>query len=84
MASVRFAWNPALVELRRQVCPNARWQKNSRQWLMRDDEVRSFLQAAQAMLEYRREHTEIRVDDVNWVVGFVRGAPYRQIEVAAA
>ena len=84
MASVRFAWNPVLVELRRQVCPNARWQKSSRQWLMRDDEVRSFLQAAQTVLEYRRSQTEIRVDDVTWVMGFVQGAPYRLTEVAAA
>jgi len=84
VASVRFAWNPVLVELRRQVCPNARWQKSSRQWLMRDDEVRSFLQAAQTVLEYRRSQTEIRVDDVTWVMGFVQGAPYRLTEVAAA
>ena len=84
MASVRFAWSPALVELRRQVCPSARWQKSDRRWLMRDDEALSFVQAAQAMLEYRRMHTAICVDDVTWVVGFVQGAPYRLTEADAA
>ena len=52
-----------LVELRRQVCPGARWQKTSHQWLMRDDEATSFVQAAQAALEFRRTHAQIRVDE---------------------
>ena len=84
MASVRFAWSPLLVELRRQVCPRARWQKASRQWLMRDDEATSFVQAAQAALEFRRTHAQIRVDEDTWVVGFIRGAPYRLGEAEAA
>lgn len=76
MASVHFKWNPVLVELRRELCPNARWIRKSRQWVMQDAEARTFLLAAQARLEFRRWHTQIRVDDVTWVVGFVQGAPY--------
>ena len=83
MAAVRFAWSPALVELRRQVCPNARWQKPSRQW-MQDDEAQSFMRAAQAALEYQKWHTQITVDDTVWIVGFVQGAPYRRTTARAA
>ena len=84
MAAVRFAWSPALVELRRQVCPNARWQKHSRQWLMQDDEAQSFMRAAQAALEYQKCQTQITVDDTVWIVGFVQGAPYRRTATPAA
>jgi hypothetical protein len=84
LAAVRFAWSPALVELRRQVCPNARWQKYSRQWLMQDDEAQSFMRAAQAALEYQKWHTQITVDDTVWIVGFVQGAPYRLTAARAA
>jgi len=44
---------------------------------MSDEEVRTFLRAAQAKLEFQRWHAQIRVGDVTWVVGFVQGAPYR-------
>jgi hypothetical protein len=84
VAAVRFAWSPALVELRRQVCPNARWQKHSREWLMQDDEAQSFMRAAQAALEYQKWHTQITVDDTVWIVGFVQGAPYRLTAARAA
>jgi hypothetical protein len=84
VAAVRFAWSPALVELRRQVCPNARWQKHSRLWLMQDDEAQSFMRAAQAALEYQKWHTQITVDDTVWIVGFVQGAPYRLTAARAA
>ena len=76
MPSIRFAWSPTLVNLRREICPGARWQKQGRQWLMSDAEAREFLQAAQARLEFLRAHTHIRVDDVTWVIGFVRDAPF--------
>jgi hypothetical protein len=46
VASVRFAWNPVLVDLRRDVCPGARWMKQGRQWLMSDGEATNFVQAA--------------------------------------
>jgi hypothetical protein len=77
MASIRFAWNPVLVEVRREVCPRAQWQKAGRRWIMSDTEAEMFLRAAQARLDFQRSNAEIRVDDVAWVVGFVRGAPYR-------
>ena len=84
MVAVRFAWSPALVELRRQVCPNARWQKHSRQWLMQDDEAQSFMRAVQAALEYQKCQTQITADDTVWIVGFVQGAPYRRTAAPAA
>ena len=84
MAAVRFAWSPALVELRRQVCPNARWEKHSRQWLMQHDDAQSFMRAAQAVLEYQKWHTQIVVDDTVWIVGFVKGAPYGLAATRAA
>jgi hypothetical protein len=75
---------PALVELRRQVCPNARWQKHRREWLMQDNEAQSFMRAAQAALEYQKWHTQITVDDTVWIVGFVQAAPYRLTAARAA
>ena len=84
MAAVRFAWSPVLVELRRQVCPNARWQKQGRQWLMQDDEAQSFMRAAQSALDYQKWQTQITVDDTVWIVGFVQGAPYRRTAAPAA
>jgi hypothetical protein len=43
---------------------------------MSDGEVQGFLRAAQARLEFQRMHAHIRVDDVTWVIGFVRDAPF--------
>ena len=77
MASIRFAWNPVLVDVRREVCPRAQWQKAARRWIMSDAEAEMFLRAAQARLDFQRSQAEIRVDDVTWIVGFVRGAPCR-------
>jgi hypothetical protein len=74
---VRFAWNPILVALRREVCPNAQWQKRGRHWDMRTDDARLFLHAAQTRLEFSKRQAQVTVDDVVWVVGFVQGAPYR-------
>jgi hypothetical protein len=82
VASIRFAWNPVLVEVRREVCPRAQWQKAARQWIMSDTEADMFLRAAQARLDFQRSQAEIHVDDVLWMVGFVRGAPY-QVEAEA-
>ena len=76
MPSIRFDWNPVLVDLRREMCPSARWQKQGRQWIMSSAEARGFLQAAQVRLEFQRAHAHIRVDDVTWVIGFVRDAPF--------
>ena len=79
MASVRFAWNPTLVSLRREICPNARWQKARRAWTMTDQEAKNFVRAVQARLVFERSQAQIYVDDVGWVVGFVQGTPYRLI-----
>ena len=76
MPSIRFVWSPTLVDLRREICPGARWQKQGRQWIMSDAEARGFLQAAQARLEFQRAHAHDRVDDIIWVIGFVRDAPF--------
>jgi hypothetical protein len=77
MASIRFAWNPVLVEVRREVCPRAQWQKAARRWIMSDADAEMFLRVAQARLDFQRSQAEIHVDEVTWIVGFVRGAPYR-------
>ena len=76
MPSIRFVWNPTLVDLRREVCHGARWQKQGRQWIMSDLEAQGFLRAAQARLEFQKAHAHIRVDEVTWVIGFVRDAPF--------
>ena len=81
MASIRFAWNPVLVELRREVCPRAQWQNAARQWIMSDADAELFLRAAQARLDFQRSQAEIHVDEVTWIVGFVRGAPCRVADI---
>jgi hypothetical protein len=54
----------------------ARWQKQGRCWIMNDAEAQRFVRAAQARLDLQRSHAQLRIDDVTWVFGFVRGAPY--------
>jgi len=75
---VHFCWNPLLVDLRREVCPAARWEKNKQRWFMNDAEAGTFLRAAHARLDLAKSKAEIDVDNVRWVVGFVQGAPYRE------
>ena len=82
MPVVRFAWSPMLVDLRREVCPSARWQKRGRHWVMSETDAQAFIRAAQARLDFQRSHAQISVDDTIWVVGFVRGAPC-QLQSAA-
>jgi hypothetical protein len=43
---------------------------------MSDVEAQTFVRAAQARLDLQRSQAQIRIDDVSWVFGFVRGAPY--------
>ena len=43
---------------------------------MSDAEAQTFVRAAQARLDFQRSQAQIRIDDVSWVFGFVRGAPY--------
>ena len=76
MPFIRLAWNPLLVDLRREVCPGARWQKQRRCWMMSDDEAQRFVRAAQARLDFQKSQALLRIDDITWVFGFVRGAPY--------
>ena len=83
MASVRFAWNPMLVDLRREICPRAQWQTKGRRWIMSDTDADTFVRAAQARLDFGKSQAQIRVDNVIWVVGFVRGAPYRLTAAAS-
>ncbi len=81
MASIRFAWNPVLVDLRREVCPRAQWRKADRRWIMSEAEADTFLRAAQARLDFQRLQAQIYVDEVVWIVGFVRGAPCRVADI---
>jgi hypothetical protein len=61
MPAIRFAWNPLLVDLRREVCPGARWQKQGRCWIMNDAEAQRFVRAAQARLDFRRSQAQLRI-----------------------
>jgi hypothetical protein len=65
-----------LVTLPREVCPAARWHRQGRHWLMSDAEAQTFVRAAQARLDFQRSQAQIRINNVAWVFGFVRGAPY--------
>ena len=82
MPVVRFAWSPMLVDLRREVCPGARWQKPGRHWVMSETDAQAFIRAVPARLGFQRSHAQISVDGTIWVVGFVRGAPC-QLQSAA-
>ena len=75
MASIRFAWSSLLVELRRELCPAARWERRARQWIMADGDAQTFLRAAHARLEFARSSARIEVNHVVWLVGFAQGAP---------
>ena len=78
MPVVRFSWDAQLVSVRREVCPQAKWDKVTRAWTMTADDADTFLQAAQARLAFTRGSGQIVIDDAQWIVGFVQGAPYRQ------
>ena len=63
MPVVRFAWSPMLVDLRREVCPSARWQKRGRHWVMSETDAQAFIRAAQARLDF----SEVaRADKCGW------------------
>ena len=46
MPIVRFAWNPVLIEIRRECCPRARWDAARRAWMMTPDEAEAFMARA--------------------------------------
>jgi hypothetical protein len=54
MAIVRFNWSPTLVDVRREVCPAARFEKGKRQWIMNDTDASRFLRAAHSRLEFTK------------------------------
>jgi hypothetical protein len=75
LATIRFAWSPALVALRREACPRARWEKSARRWIMSDRDAQAFLRAAHARFEFSLSSTRIEIDNVVWIAGFAQGAP---------
>ena len=77
MTIVRFPWDAQLVDLRREACPRARWDKASRAWVMTAQEAAKFLEAAQARKHFSRMQCTVTVDETTWVLGFAEGTPYR-------
>jgi hypothetical protein len=78
MPIVRFTWNPQLIDVRRQACPRARWDKAARAWTMTTAEAEAFIAASHARMDFTRESTTISIDQERWLIGFARGAPFRQ------
>jgi hypothetical protein len=56
MPMVKFSWDAQLIGIRRDVCPRARWEKTSRVWAMTESEAETFLQAAQARMDFAQMH----------------------------
>jgi hypothetical protein len=77
MPIVRFPWDAQLVDLRREVCPHARWDKAVRAWTMTVRDAEAFLQAAQARMSFARVKCTVAVDDTIWVLGFADRTPYQ-------
>ena len=77
MPMVKFPWDAQLISIRRDVCPRARWEKASRGWVMTGSEAETFLQAAQARMDFARVKCTVTVDDIVWVLGFAKDTPYR-------
>jgi hypothetical protein len=76
MPVVRFPWDAQLVSIRRDVCPQAKWDKATHAWTMTTTDAEAFLQAAQARLYFGRVKCTVTVDETVWVVGFALGTPY--------
>jgi hypothetical protein len=77
MPVVRFAWDAQLVDLRREVCPRARWDKASRAWVMTAAEAGAFLKVVQTRKHFSRMQCTVTVDETTWLLGFAEGTPYR-------
>jgi hypothetical protein len=75
---VQHPWDPQLVSVRREICPNARWNKARRVWAMTDEEADMFLKAAHRCMVLGRSSCMVGIDNVDWVIGFVEGAPFRR------
>lgn len=75
MPMVRFAWCQILVDVRREACPQARWNKAAREWLMTEAEAEAFIAAGHQRLDFARMRGEIAIDGKTWILGFAQGAP---------
>ena len=51
MPVVRFSWNPQLVDVRREACPRARWNSQTRAWMMTATEAEAFVTAGHHRLD---------------------------------
>jgi hypothetical protein len=71
MPVVRFPWDAQLVDLRREVCPRARWDKASRAWV----EAGAFLKVVQARKHFSRMQCTVTVDETTWLLGLLRVRP---------
>jgi len=76
MAVVQVPWDAQLVNIRREVCPQAVWDRAAGTWVT-PAEAATFLNAAQARMYFSRSSCTFTIDGTVWVVGFKRGAPYR-------
>jgi hypothetical protein len=74
MPVICFAWDPRLVDVRRQACPKARWDKAARAWTMTAVEAETFLAASHERLQSGRTKSQIAIDDEQLTAGLVRGA----------
>jgi hypothetical protein len=77
MPVVKFPWDAQLVDLRREVCPHAQWDKAKHAWTMTIQDAEAFLQAAQARMSFARVKCTVAVDGTVWVLGFASGTPFR-------
>ena len=77
MPIVRFPWDAQLVDLRRETCPRARWDKANRAWVMTTAEARAFLEVVHVRKQFCCMQCTVTVDETTWVLGFAQGAPYR-------
>ncbi len=79
MPTVRFQWDAAIIDVRRQVCPQARWDKRTRAWLMTAADADAFLAAVHARQNFARRSSQIAVDDERWMVGFIHGGTPQKV-----
>jgi hypothetical protein len=77
MIGVLFFWDPLLISLRRDVCPNAKWDKPRKQWLMAPEDAERFRDAAHRLLDGTRRHAVLQIGDEQWMIGFRQGAPFK-------
>jgi hypothetical protein len=79
MPIVRFRWDTQMVDVRRQVCPQAKWDKQARAWTMTRAEAEAFIAAVHRRLDFAKYSCEIAVDGERWSVGFIQGGRPQRI-----